>query len=68
MKWYRADYDNQVDSEYFIAESDEQAIEQAKSKTEVEYSDVGMVKCELVELFEVDDNTEFFNEIRLVWG
>ena len=66
--WYRADYNNNVDSEYFHCGSDDEAVEQALEKSNETYADIGLVECELVELYEVDYNTECFNGIRLVWG
>lgn len=66
--WYCADYDNDTESEYFTAKTDDEAIEIAKGMDTVVYADIGKVKRSLVQLLEVDDNTECFNEIRMVWG
>lgn len=68
MKWYRADYDGETEAEYFTAESDEEAISIGHAKTGTMYSDVGWIPCSMVELWEIDDNTECFNAIRRVWG
>jgi hypothetical protein len=65
--WYRADYADDMDSEYYIANNDEEAIEYAKEIAEVKYADIGIVHREVGSIYEVDDNSEFFNEIRLVY-
>ena len=65
--WYRADFVGNVESEYFIAVSDEAALEYAQNMDDVEYVDAPPRKRDLVQLVEVDSNTEFFNDVRLVW-
>lgn len=66
-KMYRADFNNGLESDYFYAENDESAIEQVFYGKTTEYSDTGKVYGGLLDLYEVDVNTECFNEIRLVW-
>ena len=72
-RWYRADYDvvgiDDIHDEYFVADSDEQAIEIAKERASygIGYADAGYKELELVQVVLVDENTECFNEIRVVW-
>jgi hypothetical protein len=67
-KWYRADYDNDTESEFFTALTDKEAIAEAMSMDTVNYVDIGEVKRSLVQLFEVDSNSECFDDMRQVWG
>lgn len=60
MKMFRANYSGEQEDEYFFSEGnynkdDNDVIEEAKT-----YGD-------LQELCEVDQDTECFNAIRLVW-
>lgn len=72
-RWYRADYvvagtDNQRD-EYFVAESDGQAIEIAKKieSDGIWYSDAGHKELDLVQVVLVDETTECFKEIKTIY-
>ena len=65
-KMYRADFDNGLESDYFYAENDASAIASVGYGKTTYYSDAGEVYGALIELYEVDPNTECFNELRLV--
>lgn len=72
-RWYRADFyivgiDDYKD-EYFVADNDEDAVRIAKEYQAlgVDFADVGHKELELLQVFEVDAETECFNEKRLVW-
>lgn len=72
-RWYRADYvvvgtDNQHD-DYFVADSDEKAIEIAKeiASDGIWYADAGYKELDLVQVVLVDENTECFNEIKTIY-
>jgi hypothetical protein len=72
-RWYRADYDvvgmDDMHDEYFVADSDEQAIEIAKEMASdgIWYADAGLKKLELVQVVLVDENTEYYNEIKTIY-
>lgn len=81
--WYRADFDyvpvnyggGYSDYIYFYDddcnkdEVDKQAIEWAKQRASegYEFSGVGHVEMELVQVFEVNGEEECFPEIRQIW-
>lgn len=72
-RWYRADYDvvgtDNMHDDYFVADSDEQAIEIAKeiASDGIGYADAGHKELELVQVVLVDENTECFNEIKTIY-
>lgn len=75
-KWYRADFtakelfDNiDINSEYYMAESDTEAIERGKEFAHygVEFADIGHVDIELTYIAEVDDTQETWPEKRTVY-
>lgn len=77
-KWYRADFeaavgeqhdDVAIDSEFFQSVSDESAIAHARelARMGVDFADVGHVETELVQVCEVDDTAETWNELRVVY-
>lgn len=72
-KWYRADFDivgiDDCRDEYFVADNDEDAIRIAKEYEAigVDFVDVGHKDLELIQVVEVDAETECFNELRVVW-
>lgn len=67
MRWYRADFDNDVESVYFEAESDKAAIRVSRAGVTEEYADAPFRHGNLIWLCEVDNSTECFDEIRRVW-
>lgn len=75
-KWYRADFSAQYngneiypDSDYFTADNDTQAVEIAKETAAAgrTYADCGHVDFELIQVVEVDPETECFNEIKIIY-
>lgn len=72
-RWYRADYDvvgiDDMHDDYFVADSDEQAIEIAKEMATwgIWYADAGHKELELVQVVLVDENTECFDEIKTIY-
>lgn len=72
-RWYRADYDvvgiDSMRDDYFVADSDEQAIEIAKeiASDGIWFADAGHKELELVDVVLVDENTECFNEIKTIY-
>lgn len=75
-RWYRADFsaqhngkELQPDSEYYVADNNEQAISIGKEIAEMgkDYADLGHVKMELTYVALVDADTEFFNELDVIY-
>lgn len=73
MGQYRADYEciiegekHYMDSDYFSAENDKEALEWAKylASEGVDYADVGHVDTELTSVAECDED---WNEIGLIY-
>ena len=73
LRMFRANYDNNEESEYFNCgkshynKNENDVITEAKEKTGTDYSDVGWVECELVEIWEVDRTTECLNDIICIY-
>ena len=75
-KWYYASYsakDNNggefyPDGDYFVADTDEQAIEHAKhlASEGQNYSDIGHVELDLISVCRVDPEKEW-DEIETIW-
>ena len=75
-KMYRADFDVTKNDKvismrdnYYWSETDDDVIKQAQetAKRGVDFVDIGHCEMELVQIVEVDENTEFFDEIRIVY-
>lgn len=75
-KWYRADFSPKdgnigvdIDSDYFISDSDDRAIEVAKDTAArgVDFADIGHVDIELTQVFIVDDTQETFPEVEQIY-
>jgi hypothetical protein len=75
-KWYRADFtakgllDNtDINSEYYMAESDAEAIDRGKELASkgADFTDIGHVEIELTYISEVDDTQETWPEKRTVY-
>jgi hypothetical protein len=72
-RWYRADFDvvgiDDMHGDYFVADSDEHAIQIAKEMASwgIWYADAGHKELELVQVVLVDETTECFNEIKTIY-
>lgn len=76
-KLYRIDYNESVvnniwftpDSDYIWCFTDEDAIKEGKELAEqgIDFPDFGYCKLEVIQIVEVDDTNEFYNDKRVVW-
>ena len=68
-KCYRVDYYGNHDSDYIWCADDMAAIEEAMqmAKKGIDYADIGHCDLELCQVVEVDDNSEFFDDLRVIW-
>ena len=76
-KLYRIDYNEceindfffTPDSDYIWCDTDEDAIKESNEIAEqgIDYADVGHCKLEIIQIVEVDDNSEFYNDKRVIW-
>ena len=76
-KLYRIDYNEcevndfwfTPDSDYIWCLTDEDAIKESKELAEqgVDYADVGHCDLEIIQIVEVDDESEFYNDKRVIW-
>ena len=68
-KCYRVDYDGNHDSDYIWCADDKEAIEKAMQMASegIDYADSGHQDLELVWVVEVDDQSEYFSEKRVIW-
>lgn len=76
-KLYRIDYNEceikdfffTPDSDYIWCADDETAIKEAfeQAKLGIDYADVGHCNLEIIQIVEVDDESEFYNDKRVIW-
>lgn len=76
-KLYRIDYNEcevndfwfTPDSDYIWCFTDEDAIKESKELAEqgVDYADVGHCNLEIIQIVEVDSDSEFYNDKRVIW-
>lgn len=68
-KLYRLDYDGLHDSDYIWCNTDEDAIKEGKeiASKGIYYADIGHCELELIQIVEVDDESEFYSEKRVIW-
>ena len=76
-KLYRIDYNESVvndiwftpDSDYIWCYTDEDAIKEGKELAEqgIDFVDVGHCDLEIIQIVEVDDTNEFYNDKRVIW-
>ena len=76
-KLYRIDYNESVvnniwftpDSDYIWCFTDEDAIKEGKELAEqgIDFPDFGHCNLEVIQIVEVDDTNEFYNDKRVVW-
>ena len=76
-KCYRIDYKEceindfffTPDSDYIWCTDDETAIKEAfeQAKSGIDYADVGHCDLEIIQIVEVDDESEFYNDKRVIW-
>lgn len=72
-RWYRADFDvvgiDDMHDDYFVADSDEKAIEIAKeiASDGIWFADAGHMELDLVQVVLVDETTECYNEIKTIY-
>ena len=76
-KCYRIDYNeceiNNIwfvpDSDYIWCADDETAIKEGKEVAEkgLDFPDFGHIDLEVVQIVEVDDESEFYNDKRVIW-
>ena len=76
-KCYRIDYseikeisDTFIpDSDYIWCADDKTAIKEAfeYAKQGVDYADAGHFNLDIIQIVEVDDKSEFYNEKRIIW-
>lgn len=68
-KCYRIDYNEVPDSDYIWCKDDETAIKEAfeQAKLGIDYADVGHRDLDIVQIVEVDDESEFYNDKRVIW-
>ena len=76
-KCYRIDYNEceinefffTPDSDYIWCKDDETAIKDAfeQAKLGIDYADVGHCDLEIIQIVEVDDESEFYNDKRVIW-
>lgn len=66
---YRVDYDGIHDSDYIWCADDKETIEKAMQMASegIDYADSGHQDLELVQVVEVDDESEYFIEKRVIW-
>lgn len=77
QKWYRADFeavntqykDVYIDSDYFMASSNKDAINIAMdiANQGVDFADIGHVDTQVAQIAVVDDNTETWDEIEIIY-
>lgn len=68
-KCYRVDYMGNNDCDYIWCADDSSAIEQAMqmAKMGIDYVDAGHCDLELLQVVEVDDDSEFYDDLRIIW-
>ena len=68
-KCYRVDFEGIHDSEYIWCYTDEDAIKEGKELAEqgIDYADIGHCDLEHIQIVEVDDESEFYNDKRVIW-
>lgn len=68
-KCYRIDYDGNHDSDYIWCADDESAIKESfeLAKQGIDYSDIGHCDLDIVQIVEVDDESECYNDKRVIW-
>lgn len=76
-KLYRIDYNEALvndiwftpDSDYIWCADDETAIKEGKKLAEkgIDFPDFGHCSLKLIQIVEVDDDSECFNDKRVVW-
>ena len=68
-KCYRIDYDGNHDSDYIWCADDESAIKESfeLAKQGIDYSDIGHCDLNIVQIVEVDDESECYNDKRVIW-
>lgn len=68
-KCYRVDYTGNNDCDYIWRADDASAIEEAMNmaKMGIDYVDVGHQDLELLQVVEVDEESAFYPDKRVIW-
>lgn len=68
-KCYRVDYDGIHESDYIWCADDKEAIAKAMQMANegIDYANSVHQDLDLVQVVEVDDESEFFSEKRVIW-